>query len=226
MSGLRRAGMNDSEVTNSRQAEVVVRHYAKLAPAYDRLWDRYSRNSLGKLAGQLTLRGDEHVLDVACGTGRLAEILRQRHPGLRITGIDISPAMIKEARERLPEDASTAWHVGTLSTVEFAPAAFDVVTCANAFHLFITQEEALERMRQLAAPGGTICIVDWCREYPQIRAIQGLARRFGAQHRNILTRAEMHAMVTSAGMSVTAIDRFRATPFWGMMCVVAQLPPD
>jgi ubiquinone/menaquinone biosynthesis C-methylase UbiE len=226
MSNLRRAEMSDAGASHSRQAEVVVRHYAKLAPAYDRLWDRYSRNSLGKLAGQLTLRGDEHVLDVACGTGRLAAILRQRHPGLHISGIDISPAMIKEARERLPEDAATAWHVGTLSSVEFPPSSFDVVTCANAFHLFITQEEALERMRQLVAPGGTICIVDWCREYPQIRAIQGLARRFGAQYRNILTREEMRAMVTRAGMRVTAIDRFRATPFWGMMCVVAHLPSD
>src|SRR5690606_29993019 len=132
---------------------------------------------------------------------------------------------IKESRERLPEDDNTAWHVGTLPTVEFAPASFDVVTCANAFHLFLSQDEALLRMRQLVAPGGTVCIVDWCREYPQIRAIQGLARRFGAQYRNILTRAEMRAKVSDAGLEVQGdIERFRATPFWGMMCVVARRP--
>lgn len=217
--------MRQMDTADDRQAAVVVRHYARWAPAYDRFWDRYSRNSLGKLAGNLDLRGAEHVLDVACGTGRLAGMLRRAHAGLRITGIDLSPAMIKESRERLPEDENTAWHVGTLSTVEFAPASFDVVTCANAFHLFLNQDEALRRMRQLVAPGGTVCIVDWCREYPQIRAIQGLARRFGAQYRNILTRSEMRAKVSDAGLEVRGdIERFRATPFWGMMCVVAHRP--
>jgi ubiquinone/menaquinone biosynthesis C-methylase UbiE len=217
--------MKQPEFTDHRQSTAVVRHYARLAPAYDRLWDRYSRNSLGKLADSLALKGDEHLLDVACGTGRLGGILRQRYPKLRITGIDISPAMIKEARERLPEDAATSWHVGTLAEVEFPSAGFDVVTCANAFHLFLDQEDVLAQFVRLVRPGGTVCIVDWCREYPQIRMIQGLARRFGAQYRNILTRDEMRAKVREAGLAVEDIERFRATPFWGMMCMVAERPP-
>lgn len=36
-----------------RQARRVVRHYSRLAPAYDRRWDRYSRGSLGKLVERL-----------------------------------------------------------------------------------------------------------------------------------------------------------------------------
>jgi ubiquinone/menaquinone biosynthesis C-methylase UbiE len=221
--------MGHLETTEDNQAEVgqakvVVRHYARLAPAYDRLWDRYSRNSLGKLASSLTLRGDEHILDVACGTGHLAEIIRRKHPGVRFTGVDISPAMISESRTRFPESASTDWHVGTLSSVVLEPASFDVATCANAFHLFLDQEKELDRIKRLLKPGGTICIVDWCREYPQIRGIQALARRFGSQRRNILTRVELQAMMARAGFAVAHIERFRATPFWGMMCVVAELP--
>jgi ubiquinone/menaquinone biosynthesis C-methylase UbiE len=217
------------ETTDDSQAEVgqaavVVRHYARLAPAYDRLWDRYSRNSLGKLAENLDLRGDEHVLDVACGTGHLGEIIRRKHPGVRITGVDISPAMISEARVRLPESSATAWHVGTLASVELEPASFDVATCANAFHLFLDQQRELERVKRLVKPGGTICIVDWCREYPQIRGIQALAKRFGSQRRRILTRAELQALATHVGLEVVHMERFRATPFWGMMCMVARLP--
>jgi ubiquinone/menaquinone biosynthesis C-methylase UbiE len=213
-----------SRITDQQQADRVVSHYARLAPAYDRLWNRYSRNSLGKLAEHLELRGNEHVLDVACGTGRFAGILRQQHPGIRITGIDLSPAMIQEARQRLPEDANTTWAIGTLATAPLAEGAFDVITCANAFHLFVDQDGALARIRRLARPGGTVCIVDWCREYPQMRLIQGLARRFGSQYRSILTRAEMRAMASRADLDVSEIERFKATPFWGMMCVVAHKP--
>jgi ubiquinone/menaquinone biosynthesis C-methylase UbiE len=153
-------------------------------------------------------------------------MIRSRYPGLRITGIDISPAMIKEARERLPEDGATRWQVGTLSSVDLEPGTFDVVTCANAFHLFLDQDDALARMRRLVRPGGTICIVDWCREYPQIRAIQELARRFGSQYRRILTRDELRGLAGRAGFNVAALDRFRATPFWGMMCLVAHSPAE
>jgi ubiquinone/menaquinone biosynthesis C-methylase UbiE len=216
--------VSKSVTMHHEQADVVVRHYARLAPAYDRLWDRYTRRSLGKLAASLPWSGDERVLDVACGTGRLAAMIRQDHPGVHITGLDVSPAMIKVARRRLPEDEATRWKVGMLSSVELEPSSFDIVTCASAFHLFTDQDEGLAQMARLVRPGGTVCIVDWCREYPQIRGIQALARVYGKQYRNILTRAELRAKASRAGLTVVSEERFRATWFWAMMCMVAIRP--
>lgn len=209
---------------DQRQVQRVVRHYSRLAPAYDRRWDRYSRGSLGKLVQRLTLRGDERILDIACGTGRLEGLLRQQHPGLDVTGIDLSPHMIEVARGRLPEDPHTRWHHGTLDTVELPPASFDVVTCNNAFHLFPGQQQSLAKMAGLTRPGGVVAIVDWCREYPQISALQLLVRLGAGQRRRILNRAELGAMLTTAGLEVEIAERFSATPFWGMMCLVARRP--
>lgn len=209
---------------DQRQAERVVRHYSRLAQAYDRRWDRYSRGSLGKLVELLPLRGDERILDIACGTGRLEGLLRQQHPGLAITGIDLSPHMIEVARGRLPEDPHTRWYQGTLDTVELPPASFDVVTCNNAFHLFPGQQQALESMAGLTRPGGVVAILDWCREYPQIGALQLVARLGVGQRRRILNRAELRAMFTTAGLEVETTERFSATPFWGMMCLLARRP--
>jgi ubiquinone/menaquinone biosynthesis C-methylase UbiE len=212
------------QTADQRQAQRVVRHYSRLAPAYDRRWDRYSRGSLGKLVELLPLRGDERILDIACGTGRLEGLLRQRHPGLDITGIDLSPHMIEVARGRLPEDSHTRWHHGTLDTVELPPASFDVVTCNNAFHLFPGQQQALEKMAGLTRPGGVVAIVDWCREYPQIGALQLLVRLGAGQRRRILTRAELRAMLAKTGLAVETAERFSATSFWGMMCLIARRP--
>jgi ubiquinone/menaquinone biosynthesis C-methylase UbiE len=207
-----------------RQARKVVRHYQRLATDYDRSWDRYTRGSLGKLVEHLELRGSERVLDIACGTGRLEALLRERHPGIDVTGVDLSPDMLAVARKRLPEDARTRWLLGTLGTVELPPNSFDVVTCNNAFHLFPGQQEALVRMAGLTRPGGVMAIIDWCREYLQIGALQ-LAVRLGAgQRRRILTRAELGAMLTAAGLEVETAERFSATPFWGMMCLIARRP--
>ncbi len=213
-----------SRPDNQRQTKRIVRHYSRLASAYDRRWDRYSRGSLGKLVERLPLTGDERILDVACGTGRLESLLRQNHPGLDVTGIDLSPHMIEVARARLPEDARTRWHHGALDTVQLPEASFDVVTCNNAFHLFPEQQKSLETMARLTRPGGLVAIVDWCREYPQISALQLVVRIGAGQWRRILTRAELSSMLGKAGLELETAERFRATAFWGMMCMIARRP--
>lgn len=210
------------QTTDQQQAMRVVNHYSRLAPAYDTRWDRYSRGSLGKLIEHLPLRGDERLLDIACGTGRLGALLRHEHPGLDITGIDLSPDMLEVARRRLPEDARTRWQQGTLESVELASDSFDVVTCNNAFHLLPDQQDSLTRMALAARPGGMVAIVDWCREYPQIGALQLAARLGNGQRRKILTRSELGTMLADAGLDVKLVERFRATPFWGMMCFIAH----
>jgi ubiquinone/menaquinone biosynthesis C-methylase UbiE len=216
--------MNHTQASDpdTRQAQKVVSHYSRLAPAYDRRWDRYSLGSLGKLVERLDLRGSERVLDIACGTGRLEELLREQHPGLDVTGVDLSPDMLTVARERLPEDARTRWLQGTDESVKLPEASFDLVTCNNAFHLFPDQQASLHRMARLVRPGGLVALIDWCREYPQISALQLVTRIGLGQRRRILTRAELSAMMRAAGLEMTHEERFNATPFWGMMCMIAR----
>lgn len=214
--------MKDAGSVARKQADSVVKHYATLAYEYDRKWDRYTRVSLGTLVQHLDLHGDEHLLDTACGTGRLAEMIREKTPNVRITGTDLSPDMIDVARQRHPEDESTAWQVDSTEELPFEDATFDVVTCANAFHLIPDQEKAMREMRRLVKPGGTVCIVDWCREYLQIHALLRLTRLFGRQHRIILTREELRAMMERAGLTVTHTSIFKATAFWGLMVLTAK----
>ncbi|MCA1689655.1 MAG: class I SAM-dependent methyltransferase, partial [Actinobacteria bacterium] len=54
-----------------------------------------------KVVARLDLRGDEHVLDAGCGTGRVTEMLLERLPHGRVLGVDGSPSMVARARERL-----------------------------------------------------------------------------------------------------------------------------
>jgi ubiquinone/menaquinone biosynthesis C-methylase UbiE len=213
--------MQRAKPQKRKQTERVVRHYAALAGEYDRKWDRYTRASLGTLMKQLDLSGEERLLDAACGTGRFAEMLRARHPNLRITGTDLSPEMIAVARRRQPENELTRWQVVPAESLPFEDGSFDAVTCANAFHLIPDQHKALREFARVARPGATVCIVDWCREYVQIRALQAFSRVVGKQYRIILTRDELREMMQRAGLRVRNAVTFKATWFWGLMCVTA-----
>src|SRR5688572_4664623 len=53
---------------------------------------------------RLPLRGDETVLDVGCGTGRLTALLLERLPRGRAVGIDFSANMLSTARRELPAE--------------------------------------------------------------------------------------------------------------------------
>ncbi|MBU1319345.1 MAG: class I SAM-dependent methyltransferase [candidate division Zixibacteria bacterium] len=76
-------------------------NYSKLAPYYDLLgWADFTFHILPHIRSFFRAIGSppERYLDIACGTGVLASILADEN--IRITGIDINPEMIREAKKR------------------------------------------------------------------------------------------------------------------------------
>jgi trans-aconitate 2-methyltransferase len=73
-------------------------------------WDprEYAQSSAAQLAwaeeviGRLSLSGDEHILDIGCGDGKVSALFLGRLPSGSVTGIDSSPEMVRYARETYP----------------------------------------------------------------------------------------------------------------------------
>lgn len=82
------------------------------------------------LLAQVRHANPQHVVDVGCGPGNSTELLVARFPAARITGFDTSPAMLMDAKLRVPTasfevaDAS-AWRAG--ADVVFANAVYQWV---------------------------------------------------------------------------------------------------
>lgn len=68
------------------------------------------------------------VLDLACGAGLISRLL-VAHGARRVVGVDVSPAMIEQARALTPPDAPIEYRVSDAGAVD-AAARFDVVTGA------------------------------------------------------------------------------------------------
>ncbi len=142
--------------------------YARLAPFYD-LWAGFTETEA--LAALLALAGPrdgERTVDVGTGTGRLLGELARRNPSGTNVGVDLSPAMLREARRRLDRSAPA----GACFLVEanacalpFAAARFDLA--CSSFMLDLLPEEdlavALGELLRILRPGGRLALASFAR---------------------------------------------------------------
>src|SRR6185503_19882908 len=167
-------------------------------------------------------RRDQHLLDVARGTGLFAAMIKAQRPSLRITGVDVSPDTLELARRRLPSapDNAVEWKQGFVESLPVESARFDVLTCTNAFHLVQDAPAASREFRRVLRPGGTLVLVDWCTDFPMMAIRRAVLQVVDHQKRSIRTLDQMAGLLADAGFQIQSSERFRAKATWGMMCIV------
>ena len=110
----------------------VTRNFDRLAPEWDAT--RVSRERLATIEAALDAlpAAPMRALDVGTGTGAVARVLAERWPDAEVTGVDVSPGMIAEAR-RLGDQR---YDVGDASRLPYGEGAFDLVTLNNMIPFF------------------------------------------------------------------------------------------
>lgn len=131
--------------------------YAAAADVYAEA-DRLTIRRLAEVPTFLRVLGPiegAEVLDLACGTGIYSRMLVD-HGARRVVGVDLSPAMVEQARALTPDSAPIEYRVGHAgSTDELGD--FDVVTAGFLLNYAGSREELAGFCRMIAAslrPGG------------------------------------------------------------------------
>ena len=105
--------------------------FAEIAPYYDRLMRDVPYRMWVRYLHELIARHPVHVrrvLDLACGTGNVAEILARM--GYEVTGVDIAPAMIAQARAKAAKrNLDIAYHVMDAAEMHVPGVHFDLCIC-------------------------------------------------------------------------------------------------
>ena len=102
---------------------------------------------------RLRLEGDETVLDAGCGTGRVTAVLAERLPRGRVIAVDGSPAMVAEARRRLPDTVDVQEQDLLELTLE---APVDAIVSTATFHWIGDHERLFARLKAALKPGGRL----------------------------------------------------------------------
>ena len=97
------------------------------------------------------------ALDIGCGTGQFARLLASRAE--HVLALDLSPQMIRLARERSTGFATIDFEAADVLAWTFSPEQFDFIVSIAALH-HMPMEAILAKMKEALAKGGTLAVLD------------------------------------------------------------------
>jgi trans-aconitate 2-methyltransferase len=106
------------------------------------------------LLAQVPLKSASRVVDLGCGPGNSTELLIERFPGAQVVGVDSSPDMLRQARERLP---GVSFVEGDLATWMPDPGT-DLLFGNAVFHWVVDHPAVLARLLQALPRGGVLAV--------------------------------------------------------------------
>jgi demethylmenaquinone methyltransferase/2-methoxy-6-polyprenyl-1,4-benzoquinol methylase len=155
----------NSSLTKKQQVADMFDHIACrydflnhfLSGGADHFWRR-------KAIGELKALHPKSILDVATGTGDLSLMMAKRLRPEKITGIDISAAMLELGRQKAKKlgfGTLIDFREGDSEDIGFPDATFDAVTVAFGVRNFQNLEKGLKEMLRVLKPGGRLVVLEF-----------------------------------------------------------------
>ena len=98
------------------------------------------------------------LLDAGCGPAPMISLLAEKYPDRHYTGLDLTPAMIEQAKKKNIPNADFV--VGDCENFPFEDNAFDAIICSNSFHHYPNQQAFFDSVKRCLRPGGRLVLRD------------------------------------------------------------------
>lgn len=98
------------------------------------------------------------VLDLGCGTGALLESIYNLNITEKLSGIDLSPNMIEEAKNKI--GANARLYIGDAENLPFEDDVFNTVICNDSFHHYPSPDKVIKEVSRVLKEDGIFIIGD------------------------------------------------------------------
>jgi ubiquinone/menaquinone biosynthesis C-methylase UbiE len=186
--------------TFAKETERIRRIWEREAPRYDRRIVVWEKILFGDGRRWVCSRARGEVLEVAIGTGRNLAFYPE---GVRLTGVDLSPAMLERARKRARERGMEAdLREGDAQDLPFPDESFDTVVCTHSLCNIPDDRKAVAEMKRVLRPGGRLVLLD------HVRGASGLGRAVQRALEVVTVRLEGDHLLRRP------LEHVRAEGFW------------
>lgn len=163
-------------IAKQRVPESTPLDDASLAAYYSRMANRYMRFPLKRLVSRIKALGvvEGIAVDVGTGPGVFPIGIAQQIPGLEFIGLDISAAMIKEAKANARQGGVVGrvhFQIGSAYQLPLKAKSVDLLLCVHTLHHLADPLAFLNEAARVLKKGGKYVIVDLRRDAPMPIAI-------------------------------------------------------
>lgn len=153
-------------MSNANDEYIPALSYRFLTPFYDFIQKYVVRDIRYKslLITQANIQPGHHVLDLGCGTGTLAIMVKQAQPAAEVMGLDADPDMLKVAKYKSAQlKAPVKFDVGFTNKLPYPDESFDRVLSSIMIHHLKTPDkwQTAQEVYRVLKPGGQLHIIDF-----------------------------------------------------------------
>ncbi|MGE3859741.1 MAG: class I SAM-dependent methyltransferase [Nitrososphaeraceae archaeon] len=186
--------------TDSSHNESIISQFTKQAIPFTQLSEHSDRYGLELIMELAKPQKGDIVLDVACGPGIVACELAKSVS--HVTGIDITPAMIEQAKQLQNEKKlnNLTWKLGDISKMPFDDSSFSLVVTRYSFHHILEPKKVLEEIIRVSKPCGRIVIIDVTPESSKAHEYNSVEKLRDPSHVKAHTFKELSDMMEEVGL--------------------------
>lgn len=128
----------------------VAHAFSRAAPRYDAL--ATAQRQIGQRIWNALPVDARNVLDIGCGTGYWTQRLAERFPRAQVTGLDLAPGMLDQARQQYGDNI--AWQPGDAAALPFSDHSVDLVFSSLAIQWCRDIGAVMNQLYRVLTTGG------------------------------------------------------------------------
>ncbi len=138
--------------------EEALMFWSKISGVYDLIENIYNGKANARTTDYVAslMDKDDKVLECACGTGMFSVKIAPCVKSL--TATDFADGMLKRAKKKCSKFSNVLIESGDITALKYEDNSFDKAVAANVIHLLDDPKKAIDELKRVVKPGGTIVI--------------------------------------------------------------------